>query len=95
MNTKDEVVEWLVDWFVQHGRFNQRIESTTTNYLETGWLDSLGIIELLTDVENQFGFRFNEDLLSDPRFQTVDGLGELISEQSAQLRRGPRAQSQQ
>lgn len=93
MNTKDEVVEWLVDWFALHGRLKRRVESTTENYLEKGWLDSFGIVELLTDVESQFGVRFNEDFFSDPRFPTVDGLGELISEASAHRKRGPRTAS--
>ena len=90
MNNKDEVVEWLVEWFAQHGRLKRRIDSTTENYLEKGWLDSFGIVELLTDVESQFDVRFNEDFFSDPRFPTVDGLSELISQASARHKPGPR-----
>lgn len=90
MASKDEVVEWLVEWFAQHGRLKRRVDSTVENFLEKGWLDSFGIIELLTDVESQFGVRFNEDYFLDPRFPTVDGLAEIISQADTSRKRGPR-----
>ena len=90
MKTKEEVVEWLVEWLSNRVRDNRYVDNTSENYLENGWVDSFGLIELLADIEEQFDVRLNEDSFSDPRFPTVDGLGELISQASLPRKRGPR-----
>jgi acyl carrier protein len=90
MITKGEVVEWLVDWFSVHGHLQEGVVSVAENYLEKGWLDSFGIIELITDVEGKFDVRLNENSFSDPRFPTIEGLSELIIEKEYGQPRRPK-----
>lgn len=51
-----------------------------TNYFEAGWIDSLGIIELVTDLEVHFGLRFEERHFQDRRFATINGLALIVRE---------------
>ena len=53
-----------------------------TNYFEAGLIDSLGVIELIADVEEHFGIAFDEGHFQDRRFSTIGGLGEIINELS-------------
>ena len=90
MIIRGEVVDWLVDWFSVHGHLREGVVSVTENYLESGWLDSFGIIELIADVEEKFDVRLNETSFSDPRFPTIEGLSELIIETEIGRARRPK-----
>ena len=52
------------------------------NYFEAGLIDSLGVIELITEVEGHWEIRFNEKHFQDRRFPTIKGLSDLIAELS-------------
>jgi acyl carrier protein len=42
------------------------------------------VVELITEIEQQFGMQFSDDDMQDPRFVTISGLSELILERSTQ-----------
>ena len=46
------------------------------DYVASG-IDSLEIVTLITDLEEEFGFQFTADDLQDPTLRTVGGLIEL------------------
>lgn len=48
------------------------------NYLESGHIDSLGLIKFLARIEERFGIEIGEDDLGDKRIRTVSGLAVLI-----------------
>ena len=83
-NRKDEETRWLLDWFERRGPVpgNTLEEQRSVNYFETGLIDSLGVIELITEVEDHFGIRFSERHFQDRRFSTIGGLSDLIAELS-------------
>jgi acyl carrier protein len=53
-----------------------------TDYLRAELLDSLGLIELIGELETQLGVEFTQDDFEDPRFKTVGGLIEIAEERS-------------
>lgn len=76
--TKDDYLEWLLQWF------NQRVSITKndvhTNYFSQGWLDSFTTLSLITDMESAFNIQFSDNHFSDTRFSTLSGLSEMITE---------------
>ena len=78
--------EWITSWFRNRGKLGKVTadELLHRNYLETGMLTSMEIVELITEIENEFGIQFSESDLQDPRLVTVFGLSELIAERSAE-----------
>ncbi len=52
--------------------------NTDTDLVETGVLDSLGLVELLVAVEEEFQIRFAPEELEIDRFRSVGALVELV-----------------
>jgi len=45
---------------------------------ESGYVDSLGVFNMMMSLEDEFGVRFAENDLVDPRMSTVSGIAEII-----------------
>jgi acyl carrier protein len=92
MKTKlrDQVQDWLMDWFIARGKLTKKIGETApdtlrnTDYFEAGWLTSMEVVEFVTEIELHFGMQFSESDLQDRRFVTMAGLAELILARSTQ-----------
>ncbi len=52
--------------------------SPTTDLLETGLLDSLGMVELLFNLEQRFGFTANFVELDFENFRSIEKIAEMI-----------------
>lgn len=73
---------WLINWFKQKGDVpgNTIDDQLQVNYFETKLIDSLGVVELITELEDYFGIRFNEEHFQDRRFSIIGGLSDLVKE---------------
>jgi acyl carrier protein len=71
---------WLADWFVH--RSPQVVLAPTDNYFESGVIDSLGVIELIEEMERTFSVQFSQGDFQDQRFLSVSGLAEMLSEKT-------------
>lgn len=58
-------------------------EQLATDYLRAELLDSLGLIELIGELEAQLGIELTQDDFEDPRFKTVGGLIAIAEERRA------------
>ena len=74
-----EICGWIVEWFVSRGkRIGSAQEALLVDYLQSGLLTSLEIVEMVTAIEDHFGIQLSEADMQDPRFSTVGGLSELV-----------------
>lgn len=70
--------DWLRSWFAAR---EPDVElARDESYFEAGVIDSFGTIELIEDIETQFGICFDERDFQDRRFATLGGLSALILE---------------
>lgn len=67
---------WLVDWFAQ--RVPNSNLAPEQNYFAAGAIDSLGIIELIEDMEQTFSVHFSQNDFQDERFVSIRGLSEIL-----------------
>jgi|TARA_B110000014_G_C19758797_1_gene395178 acyl carrier protein len=74
----NEYVEWLIIWFKKKNP--KIILELEENYINSGVIDSLGIIELVEDIEEAFNINFNQSNLQDRRFSSINGLAKIILE---------------
>jgi acyl carrier protein len=80
---KEQASRWLCDWFVSRRKFKGDVaQLSEINYFETGLLTSLEVIEFVSEIEERFGVQFSEQDFQDPRFSTICGVSEVITEQS-------------
>lgn len=57
--------------------------------LDTGYLDSLGIVHLIDFIEREYGLSLNDDVLADPRIATVNGIASILDEELRRVEAGP------
>lgn len=74
----DKFEIWLADWFVHHAPHITL--APEDNIFVVGAIDSLGVIELIEDMEQTFSVRFSQDDFQDPRFVNIGGLAEMLKE---------------
>ncbi|MBF0611779.1 MAG: acyl carrier protein [Magnetococcales bacterium] len=77
----EQIAHWLRNWLQNHSSEGQNfVLEGDANFLQAKIIDSFQLIELISAIEEEFGFQFNFDQLQDPRFPTVNGLSQLLFE---------------
>jgi acyl carrier protein len=78
----EDTTLWVLDWFAKRGVVPGATaeQQLAVNYFQAGLIDSFGVIEMIGDLENQFGIRFTEQHFQDRRFSTIGGLAMLVDE---------------
>ena len=73
---------WLLGWFGNKGTVpgDDVAAQIQVNYFDVGLIDSMGVIELIGDVEEHFAIAFEHTHFQDRRFATIGGLGEIVDE---------------
>lgn len=76
----DDILQWLKQWFFSRGKVAGTVGllPADVDYFEAGWLTSMEVVELVTEIEMHFGIQFSDRDLQDSRFVTLGGLAELI-----------------
>jgi acyl carrier protein len=64
-------------FMVQNG--DSRFDRTVDLY-ENGYVDSIGVVELLAFIQEEFGVEIPEELLLSKEFTIVEGIGRIIVE---------------
>lgn len=68
-----------MDWFSSRGKIHCAArEALEIDYLQSGLLTSLEIVEFVTELEDHFGMQFSEEEMHDSRFSTIGGIADLI-----------------
>lgn len=77
----DKISNWVLEWFKRRGVIENIDEKhINVNYFESGWIDSLGVIEFILDIESHFHINFSAEHFQDRRFSIIKGLAEIIYE---------------
>ncbi len=79
---KEQVCQWILKWFSNRRKtgVGGEKEFVDVNYLDAGLLTSLEVVELVTEIEREFGIQFSEADFQSQRFLTISGLSDLILE---------------
>lgn len=75
---KEAYLKWLHEWFSK--RVELPTDAFSQNFFTAGWLDSFQTLELILEIETVFKISLNEFTLSDPRFSSMIGVSEILSE---------------
>jgi len=75
-----EPLRWLIGYVTEHGKLGGAAveELLEENYVALGLLDSLGVVQMLIGIEEEFGVWLDPDEMQDPRFCSIAGLAELV-----------------
>ena len=69
---------------VQDSAGQQGTQTSTSNFVQSGLLDSFAILSLIMQLEQQFAIKFTIDELTNTELQTVSGMAQAIADKLAQ-----------
>lgn len=74
----DNIREYVLDRIQQEYVFEEGIDVDYINYVENGYVTSLGLIQFIVELEEKFKIRFTTEEMSSNEFCTVKGLTDII-----------------
>lgn len=74
--------ERILSFLAKLNTENTSVIEAKTDLFETGFLDSFGFVELVGFLETLTGQTVTEEDMDDPRFTTVAGIVEVMSEKA-------------
>ncbi|ABK43669.1 hypothetical protein Mmc1_1158 [Magnetococcus marinus MC-1] len=72
---------WLIHWFCQRNPALQQRDAAALlelDYFQNNLLDSMGIIELIAEMEGHFDVQFTDEHFNHTAFYSMNGLADLI-----------------
>jgi len=76
MKLRNDIIKFVKDELI--GDEEQSELSDQTNLIDTGIVDSMGIMKLLTYLEDQFSITLNTDELMPENFESIDRICSLL-----------------
>lgn len=75
-----EVSEYITNYLQRKCSFKENTDIGALNYVENGYVDSLGIIQFVAEIEEKYNISFTDEELYSPSFQIVGDLISLIED---------------
>lgn len=77
------ISEHVINWFIEKSSLGEETNNhMNENYLENGFVDSLGFLELLASCEKKLGISLSDDDFNDDKIFTISGLIDLLSKKA-------------
>ena len=68
--------EFILEKLQREYSFKEGMDPDAVNYIEEGYMDSLGLLQFIGEMEDEFGIEFTDEELESGSFRIV---GELIA----------------
>ena len=73
-----KVREYVLNELQKEYSFKDGVDVDSINYIEEGYMTSLGLIQFIVELESEFGLEFSEEELDSPDFRKVGSLIALV-----------------
>jgi len=74
----EEIKNFIIKYIEKKGKLPKNTDFATFNYIETGYIDSIGIIKFIVEIEQKFNIQISEDDIMSEKFKTIKGLINII-----------------
>lgn len=72
------VKEYIIELLQKNYTIEDDVDVDNLNYIEEGYVTSLGLIQFIIELEEKFNIRFTDDELYSEDIRVVGSLAELI-----------------
>ena len=73
------VEDFIIDYIQREYTIPEDIDIHNLNFVDEGYIDSLGLIQFIAVIEDEFGITFTEDEFAGEEIKIVGKLAELIT----------------
>jgi acyl carrier protein len=78
-----EVQAYILDYIREQGGGGRAGLDASSNFVDSGLLDSFAILSLIMSLESEFAVKFQPHELADPAMRTVGVLAQAVLDKSA------------
>lgn len=75
-----DVKEFVTDYIQREYTVPEDKDIMTLNYIEEGYIDSMGYIQFISTIEDEFGIEFEVEDIDNPDMRIVGKLIDFINE---------------
>ena len=75
----EEIKEFIVDYIQREYTLPADVDVMNLNYVEAGYIDSLGFVQFVALLEDEFGIVFTDEELESPDVKVVGKLAALVA----------------
>ena len=80
----EQIKQFIIEQLEVYGPIetnsSEIIDLDSFNFIESGHIDSLGIMKFMIELEAEFDIKFTDEELLSEDFKTIDGLSNLINQ---------------
>lgn len=76
----ENVKEFVVDYIQREYTIDDNVDIMELNYIESGYIDSLGMIQFIATLEDEFDIVFTDEDMENPDIKVVGKLISMIEE---------------
>lgn len=69
------IKNFILNYIQREYALSENIDPDTFNYIKTGYVDSIGLVQFIVTLEEEFNVEITDEELADERYQI---LGEMI-----------------
>ena len=80
----ERIKDFILDYLQREYSLPEDIDVMDFNYVDTGYVDSLGLIQFIATIEDEFDISFSDDDLINPDIKVIGKLIQMISDKSNQ-----------
>ncbi len=81
-----DVKEFVIEYIQREYTVPEDKDIMTLNYIEEGYIDSMGFIQFISTIEDEFGIEFEVEDIENPDVRIVGRLIEIINSKLDALR---------
>lgn len=77
-NSQDDIQDFIISLIEKKSKLSKDCDLTTFDYIESGYVDSMGLIKFIVDIERKFDISILETDMENPGFRNIGGLVNII-----------------
>lgn len=74
----EKIKDFIIDYIQREYTIPDDVDIMNLNYVEEGYIDSLGLIQFITVIEDEFGITFTDDELTSSDIKVVGKMAALV-----------------
>ncbi|MDM8564770.1 phosphopantetheine-binding protein [Candidatus Halobeggiatoa sp. HSG11] len=79
----EKIRNFVISAIEKKGKLPKDCDIDSFNYIDSGYVDSMGIIKFMISIEAEFNIELTESNMESPEFKTIGGLVGIIKNKIA------------
>ena len=74
----DTITDFILDYIQREYELPSESNIMAFNYVDSGYIDSLGLVQFFATLEDEFNISFTDDELTNPDIKIIGNLAKLV-----------------